>query len=343
MKFELGDKVVVKHSNEDGKVVEIINDKMVMVEVRGVRFPAYNDQLDYPYFKQFTSKKIVEEKKPAKKFIEDIRKEKASPRYKVTEGVWMLFFPVFSKDVFDDDVVEALKVYLVNQTESGLRFHFWLKYQGEVEMELQNEAYALQDFYLLNIPFEDLNDSPSFEFEFSLITSSKDKADYYEASYKPKARQVFKQIEHLKQKGDAFFSYKLFDEYPDKPKFMDTVPAADPLSSLAKAGFKVVAGKKIANDPPPPSVLDLHIEKLTDDYRNMSAFEKLSLQLKTFERWLDKAEFHYLKQLWVIHGVGSGKLKEEVHEMLKHRDSVKSFVSQYHPWYGHGATEIFLK
>ena len=51
MKFEVGDKVVVKHSNDDGVVKEVINDKMVLVEVRGVKFPVYNDQLSYPYFK----------------------------------------------------------------------------------------------------------------------------------------------------------------------------------------------------------------------------------------------------------------------------------------------------
>ena len=56
MKFEIGDKVTVLHSNEEGEVVEMINDKMVLVEVRGVRFPAYIDQLDFPYFKRFYGK-----------------------------------------------------------------------------------------------------------------------------------------------------------------------------------------------------------------------------------------------------------------------------------------------
>ena len=54
MKFEVNDKVVVKHSNDDGVVKEIINDKMVLVEVRGVKFPVYTDQLSFPYFKMFT-------------------------------------------------------------------------------------------------------------------------------------------------------------------------------------------------------------------------------------------------------------------------------------------------
>jgi hypothetical protein len=344
MKFEIGDQVVVKHSHEDGKVVEIINDKMVLVEVRGVRFPAYTDQLDFPYFKQFSSQPLVTPKKPARKYIDDLKPEKNPPRYQVEEGVWLLLFPVFSKDVFDDDVVEALKLYLVNQTKLSLRFQFWLNLRGEREIELQNEVPALQDFYLMNLPFEDLNDAPSFEFEFSLKQADKRKVDYFEAMYKPKAKQVFKQISQLLQEGKAFFAHRLFERYPEKEQESLPPLQTDPFASLAKAGYRVVAGRKLpTTTPPPPSVLDLHIEKLTDDYRQMNALEKLTLQLKTFEKWLDEVEQHHQKQVWVIHGIGSGKLRDELHELLKHRDTVARFVNQYHPWFGHGATEILLK
>ena len=51
MKYQIGDEILVLHSNEEGKVVDFINDKMVMIEVRGVKFPAYMDQIDFPYFK----------------------------------------------------------------------------------------------------------------------------------------------------------------------------------------------------------------------------------------------------------------------------------------------------
>ena len=40
MKFQVGDKVIVKHSNEDAEVIDIINDTMVMIEIKGVKFPA---------------------------------------------------------------------------------------------------------------------------------------------------------------------------------------------------------------------------------------------------------------------------------------------------------------
>src|SRR5450432_3409487 len=63
MKFEIGDKVTVLHSNEEAEVVEMINDKMVLVDVRGVKFPAYIDQLDFPYFKRFLKRRIPRKKK----------------------------------------------------------------------------------------------------------------------------------------------------------------------------------------------------------------------------------------------------------------------------------------
>lgn len=54
MKYQVGDDIIVLHSNEEGKVIEVISDKMVMIEVRGVKFPAYMDQIYFPYFKRFT-------------------------------------------------------------------------------------------------------------------------------------------------------------------------------------------------------------------------------------------------------------------------------------------------
>jgi dsDNA-specific endonuclease/ATPase MutS2 len=45
----------------------------------------------------------------------------------------------------------------------------------------------------------------------------------------------------------------------------------------------------------------------------------------------------------MIHGVGSGKLKDEIHELLKVKKEVKSFFNKYDPRFGYGATEIFFQ
>src|ERR1041385_8379587 len=113
MKFQVGDIVLILHSNEEGEVIDIINDKMVLVDVKGVKFPAYNDQLEYPYFKRFSEKTLFPKKKD-KKYIDDLRKEK--DQQKIADGVWISFLPITEIDEFGDDVVEELKIHLVNRT-----------------------------------------------------------------------------------------------------------------------------------------------------------------------------------------------------------------------------------
>ena len=68
MKYQIGDIVLLLHSNEEGRIVDLINDEMLMVDVKGVTFPVYKDQVDFPYFKRFSEKKILSTKKE-KKYI----------------------------------------------------------------------------------------------------------------------------------------------------------------------------------------------------------------------------------------------------------------------------------
>ena len=169
MKFQVGDKVVINHSSDEGEVVEIIDDNMVLVDVRGVKFPAYTDQLDFPYFKRFSEKKLdLPEKKP-KKYVDQLPKEKPQTGVKkeriakLADGVWLTFLPIFDNDEFGDDVVESMKIHLVNNTAAGYQFSYHLNYFGKSEFELDNQVYPFQDFYIHDIPFANLNDNPVFE------------------------------------------------------------------------------------------------------------------------------------------------------------------------------------
>lgn len=339
MKYQIGDDIIVLHSNEEGKVIDLINDKMVMIEIRGVKFPAYMDQIDFPYFYRF-SKKKVEEKKAPKLFIDNIPKEKPQPnQIKVADGVWLSFVPKFALDDFNDEVVELLKIHLVNKTNYAFHFSYHQQFFGEDAFELQSEIMGFHDFYLHDISFASVNDSPSFFIDFSLINPEKNKAPHFETSLKLKPKQVFQKIEALKENNEPTLSYKLFDEYPDKieeEKFE--------MSALAAKGYKIYAANKIRqNLEPARSVVDLHIEKLSNDWKGLGNFEILSIQLKEFEKWFDLAVAHYQPSLIVIHGVGTGKLKDEIHELLKSKKQVKYFVNQYDNRFGYGATEIFFQ
>ncbi|MCX6317027.1 MAG: Smr/MutS family protein [Bacteroidetes bacterium] len=342
MKYQIGDIVLILHSNEEATVVDIINDKMLLVDVKGVSFPVYKDQVDFPYFKRFTEKKIQPAKKE-RKFIDDVRKEKPATVKKDADGMWLTFLPVMDMDEFGDVVVEELKLHLVNHTEATYTFVYKLHYFGKPDFELKNTVRPFEDFYLHDIDFEDLNDSPSFEFDFTLQPPDKTKQPHYEAMVKLKPKQLFAKIEELKQKNQATFSQLLFAQYPDRTYEEQVESDSLQLHKLAKKGFKMYeASKARQHMEPARSVVDLHIEKLTDDWKRMSNYEIVGLQLKTFEKYYELALYHHLPSFIVIHGVGEGVLRDEIHGILRLKKEVKSFVNQYHPSFGYGATEIFF-
>lgn len=340
MKYQIGDEIIVLLTHEEGKVVDVMNEKMVMIEVRGVKFPAYMDQIDFPYFYRFTKKKVVEEKVPSKVFIDNVPKEKPKPNtLKVADGVWLSFIPKFTIDDFNDEVVELLKIHLINKTNNAFTFSYTQKFNGETNFELKNSIAAFHDFYLHDIDFATVNDSPQFFIDFALQQHNKLKADHFETALKLKPKQVFMQIEEMKKNNLPNISYKLFDEYPER-QFEEKFE----LSGLAAKGFKIYEANKIRqNLEPARSVVDLHIEKLSNDWHHLSNFEILTIQLKEFEKCFDLAIAHRQPSLIVIHGVGKGKLKDEIHDVLKLKKQVKYFVNQYDARFGYGATEIMFE
>jgi hypothetical protein len=333
MKYQLGDIVLLLHSQEEGEVVEIINDKMVLIDIDGVRFPVYIDQIDFPYFKRFSEKKIVIPKKE-KVYVDSLKKEEASKKYHVHSGVWLSFLPVFDKDIFEDDVVEKFKIYLLNQTNEAYDFLYQIKFKGSADFHLTNTVLPFNEFYLHDIPFEEMNDAPKFDFDFSLVNPKK--ASHFEATFKIKAKQLFRNIEEMKFKNEPTFSFILFENYPDQSE--EVIPdynhSHGDLYDLSKVKQKL---------EPARSVVDLHIEKLTENWKGLSNFEILTIQLSNFERFYQLAIAHRQPNLIVIHGIGTGKLRNEIHEILKTKKEVRTFANQYHRDFGFGATEIFFQ
>jgi hypothetical protein len=131
----------------------------------------------------------------------------------------------------------------------------------------------------------------------------------------------------------------VFERYPDKApdEFIET-------GSLTARGYKVYDAKQARQHlEPARSVVDLHIEKIVDDWERLGNFEIVTLQQREFEKYYDLALAHHLPSMIIIHGVGEGRLRDEIHDILRLKKDVKSFVNRYHPAYGYGATEIFFK
>lgn len=89
--------------------------------------------------------------------------------------------------------------------------------------------------------------------------------------------------------------------------------------------------------------IDLHTQALIgNDVSTKSNEEILTIQISRAKQFIEQALDNYLQRVYIIHGVGSGRLQAEVHDMLRKHPRVRSFEHKYHPSYGMGSTEINL-
>ena len=87
--------------------------------------------------------------------------------------------------------------------------------------------------------------------------------------------------------------------------------------------------------------VDLHIHELIASTKNMTDFQMLQLQLETAEKRLVKAIENKEKRLVFIHGIGKGRLKNEL-SVLFHRYRQVEFYDADFQKYGFGATEVYI-
>ncbi|MHB1922855.1 MAG: Smr/MutS family protein [Chitinophagaceae bacterium] len=340
MKFEKGDKIILLHSREEGHVVDLINNEMALVEVEGVQFPVYLDQIDYPYFNQFFQKKIPNAIKSKLKG-EDIPIEKWDSSKSQENGVFLSFLPVYYPSP-DSEEIELLKLNLVNQTKLRYWFHFKIFFQSKLFLEIQNEINSFSHFYLQDILTDQLNEKPKIELLFSLSEKNSLSATTFEKEIKIKPKEIFKKIQNLISREDATFIYKIFQNFPEPPQPIDTKDLflQIPIPPGINSGTK---GTSYLGLELPKYEVDLHIDKILPDWKGLNNFELLTLQINEFQKWLDLAIAHQQFSMVVIHGVGKGKLKDEIHKILQKTREVRNFVNQYDVRYGYGATEIFFK
>ena len=74
---------------------------------------------------------------------------------------------------------------------------------------------------------------------------------------------------------------------------------------------------------------------------NLSNFEILSIQIQALKRKIKEANKKRVKRLIVIHGVGKGVLKSEVHLELQKYHNIEFLDASYLD-YGQGATQVIF-
>jgi len=330
MKFSIGDAVLLKRTGEEGTIVSFLSKTMLEVEVKGVHFPVYEEDVDHPYLKWFTEKKTAQKKKPSN--VEVVPEKIKERKSRLAQGIYLSFMPVFLPDSFED-IVTHFRVFLLNETASALYFIYEVRdAAGRQVFHHQASLHPFGNLYLHPQSLEEMNEQPRFHWTISdqiaAIQSSENKG-----IVRIKPAKLFEHINHLLEANEPSFNYLLTDD------ILATVKAKRPLSMPVWQG-EAIKIPQVDTDWQPKEVLDLHIEALVDNAFDLATNEILQIQCKVLEYHLDMAIAHNQQRMIIIHGVGTGKLREQVQTTLRTKKGVASFDNGWLGQYGFGATVV---
>lgn len=86
-------------------------------------------------------------------------------------------------------------------------------------------------------------------------------------------------------------------------------------------------------------IIDLHAHELIENTRGMSKYEILNHQIQKARDIIAEARRRKVPKVLIIHGKGTGRLKDEVHQMLGKLGGLEYYFADFADG-GYGATEV---
>ena len=219
-------------------------------------------------------------------------------------------------------VFGELDVFLVNATTQTCWFAIYQRTDNDFSLVFEGKVKAYHKWHIKEIKREELNQWEKMVIQMVVLEKNS-----------PILRGPVDM--NLNIRGNRFFNEKSYiknDYMPDKAILfelarLNAIPILHELDKVDEKGQEVKVERKQAQQKENKEILkhktgngkavvDMHIWKLTDDELSLSAHEKLLLQMDYFRKCLASAQEHHFQQVVFIHGVGTGRLKEEVQEYL---------------------------
>jgi len=338
MKFTPGDKVSFINEKQQGIVKKILSGNMVVVEIEdGFEIPVRENELVK-----------IGTVQPAPQIVSE---QKETPIVHDTGSVMDIceagsIVIAAIPDAAGGVLTGPLSYYLVNRTEYDLLFTFYRRQKnqwnglsrGIVESGSNKELFHfkreelidIQSFLCQGILYSEkqLHQVSTIRNEFEVLIPSLNNARKEVAGMASFAATVSIYSENVEEEiplKDLIQKYKQEKQAEPQSKQKQTSPL---LKQPGKYGI-------LENE----KEVDLHIEELVDDFSGLSNAQMLEIQLKHFEKEMDNALRNHFKKIIFIHGVGNGKLKNEIRKELRQYPRV-AFKDADSRNYGQGATEI---
>lgn len=346
MLLSKGTKVRLRHSDDEGVVLALLDNGMVNVLLKGsgIEIPVFPEALEAIYDSQKTKAKVVPGKQPKPSSTPAPAQIDSQYTILKSKGIQLAFEPIFQ----GDEVPEKYLVYLINDTDSDIIYQVSLTIAGEQELSETGKLNKVSLVQIGDIFYDELSDNPSFHFDCRRITTDGTGAQHLK-TLKIKPKQFFRKIATAPILNKKVHLYTIFDNLKAQRKDQlgedlktYTQKNSQPLVKrpMPGGGSKWVPDVKAKAAFKPE--LDLHIDALLDDHELLNKGEILQIQIKAFEKYIEEALKLGVDRVFIIHGVGAGKLKNIIATKLIQMRFIKTFKNEYHAKYGFGATEVIF-
>lgn len=347
MLFAIGTKVRFRYTGESGVVTAMLGEGMLQVRLNNdpeLEIPAFEEDLvsDEVSVPPASKPKSVPNK-PEPQPAPPRREIKAPYHILKPKGLQLAFEPMPGRD----GTVTRYKAWLINDTTHEFLFEFDLYTAVRDVLTVDDKIAATTALELGDLLYDDLNESPEVSVSIRRITTEGAEEALHN-SLKIRPKQFFNNVQTVAILNLLAHHFVLFDSF-ELPK---TAGASD-LKNYTKQ--KIHPRKTDRSQGPTPYNLfnieefanfepeiDLHIENLMSGYARLDKSEILRIQLLHFQRFLDKAIRLGAPRVFIIHGMGEGKLRDAIATALRNNPHVAKFKNEYHHKYGYGATEVIF-
>ena len=316
--MNIGDRVRLLHGKEQGVITRFLSDDIVEV--------AIDNEFAIPVRRREV---VVVAADEAKAFHQEpVRQEQAGGRAQalkletIEKGIYLAFV---------QQTPELLALHLINNTNQDLLFTYGQvkggNYSGQSNGKLLPKAAQLLSHHHLG-EFEQWPD-----FTVQLL------------QHHPHATALKElQTHRLSCKANSFYKSRRQAPVVNTQAFLfqldqQGVPQAD----AARLQEKLASGPSgPAPEPvtPPAHEIDLHIDQLTPDHKQLAPQQMLDLQIQAFETALDRAIAFGMHEIIFIHGAGSGVLRKEIQKRLSQNRQIRFFEDARKEKFGYGATRV---
>ena len=259
-------------------------------------------------------------------------------------GVQLAFDPIFN----EDGEPENYQLYLINGTGSRILYEIKVRTADRQRSSKFGPLPAYDKKRLDLVAYAWLNDKLTIDLDVrAVVEGGTGPRHFHQLKIRPK--QFFGSFRDVPELHHGAHLFVVFPKLK-ATSVADREAPATTLRELTRAQMKTKAEPAKAAKRPPSMqdrgnfnpVLDLHLAALVDDPASVPKNKVLSLQMEHFDRFVDQALRLDVERIVIVHGLGNGILKTEIHQKLEHVPFVRKFSNDYHPQYGYGATEVFF-